>query len=325
MIKIDGLEIINKQQRNVLHISNVLVALGTTLNLLGLVGTQDATHRIVIIVYTLVIASLASVQYLRKKPNLRVLIGSRLLAAQILICTKMILFALYNEPNAALMITTNVVVLGILLLLALLAYLHYFTYLLSFLTIIAYAFCAYLLNNDEVWRNLPVYILLFSAGAFLSSMLAKGVNTVLLENEKYRLNTKEMLSALGMTEAEFSTYTDFSKENKRGNKAVIDIFHTIGDGPREMLKKNVSYLMEQDKIVYDKIGELIPEFTPSEVEIAKLIVEGKRIVEMIPILMKKKSNITCQRVNMRVKLKLNAKDNLRDAILKRVAVENTVV
>ena len=79
--------------------------------------------------------------------------------------------------------------------------------------------------------------------------------------------------------------------------------------------------MEQDKIIYDKLGKYIPEFTPSEIEIAKLIAEGKKIGEITEILNKKKSNITCQRTKMRVKLNLSKEDNLRDAILKRVIVE----
>ena len=211
------------------------------------------------------------------------------------------------------------VILAILLLLALLAYLHYFTYILAVITLANYTLCAYMLGKEEIWRNLPIYILLFSAGAFLSSMLAKGINAVLKENAQYKVDAQEALNTLGMTRDEFSAYIELTKKN--GDKAMLDIFSVIGDSAREMLKKNVTYLVEQDKIVYDKIGELIPEFTPSEVEIAKLIVEGKKISEMISILNKKQSNITCQRTKMRVKLKLNEKDNLRDAILKRVIIE----
>ena len=316
-----GVEIINRQQRKVLKVSNIFITIGVGLNLVGIMGAQAPIHIILILSYFFIIVCLSVKEYIFKDTNLRYMIGWRLLLAQLLICIKMVLFVFSNSPNTSLMITTHMAVFTIILLFSLLAYLKCFTYILSLIAIVSYTFCAYIINSHDMWRNLPIYILLFSVGVFLSSMLTRGISAVLSDNEKYKVDMQEALATLGMTENEFNAYIELTKKNKKENKVTLDIFNIIGDRAREMLKQNVIHLVEQDKIVYDKVGELIPEFTPSEVEIAKLIIEGKKIGDMISILDKKKSNITCQRTKMRVKLNLSTEDNLRDAILKRVNIE----
>lgn len=95
----------------------------------------------------------------------------------------------------------------------------------------------------------------------------------------------------------------------------------MGNDTREKLKKNVAYVMEQEKLVSDKISQYIPKFTQSEIEIAKLIIEGKKLKDIIVLINKKHSNITCQRSKMRAKPNLKEGDNLRDAIIKRVTLK----
>ena len=315
------LNFIKQQQQQVLKISNILIIIGSCLNLFGLVGIQGSIHRTIIIVYLLIIACFAAMEYIRKYNNFRIMIGFRALAAQLLICIKMIILAHSSDPNSSIIITSHMSVLIIILLVLLLSYLTFFSYFLSLVSVICYTYCAYMLDSPEMWRNISLYIVLFSVCAFLNIQLMKEVNAIINENRQYKVDIQDTLDTLGLTENEFNAYIELSKNKKKGENAMGDIFNILGDRAQETLKKNVTYLMEQDKIVYDKIGEIIPEFTPSEIEIAKLIVKGKKIGDMIQILNKKKSNITCQRTKMRVKLNLSPEDNLRDAILKRVIIE----
>ena len=316
-----GIKFINTQREKILRISNILIILGTCLNLSGMVGEQESINIIIVLSYLLIISCITVVEYFIKYNNIRIMIGIRSLATQLLICSEMILLAYSNNPNKPSIIETNMSVLMIIILLSLLGYLKFYTYILSITSVACYGYCAYIIDNPEMLRNLSIYILLFSICAYLSTLLTKGINTIINKNKQYKIDIQEALETMGLTEEEFNAHLDLAKKNKKRGNPTVDLFNIIGDRAQETLKKNVTYLMEQDKIIYDKLGKYIPEFTPSEIEIAKLIAEGKKIGEITEILNKKKSNITCQRTKMRVKLNLSKEDNLRDAILKRVIVE----
>ena len=66
------------------------------------------------------------------------------------------------------------------------------------------------------------------------------------------------------------------------------------------------------------IAEAFPELSVSETEICRLILQGKKQSEICAILGKTQGNITSQRTHIRAKLNLKPKDNLGEALLKRL-------
>ena len=62
----------------------------------------------------------------------------------------------------------------------------------------------------------------------------------------------------------------------------------------------------------------IPDLTHSELEICRLIVQGKKLDDIARLLNKSTSNINTQRSNIRRKLELKAEDNLCDFIVSKI-------
>ena len=76
-----GIKFINTQREKILRISNILIILGTCLNLSGIVGEQEPINRIIVLSYLLIISGITVVEYLIKYNNFRIMIGVRAGAA----------------------------------------------------------------------------------------------------------------------------------------------------------------------------------------------------------------------------------------------------
>ena len=70
------------------------------------------------------------------------------------------------------------------------------------------------------------------------------------------------------------------------------------------------------------IAQKFPELTPSEREICRLILQGKKLYDICRLLGKNESNVNSQRANMRKKLGLQPAENLQKALQQRL--EETV-
>jgi DNA-binding CsgD family transcriptional regulator len=68
----------------------------------------------------------------------------------------------------------------------------------------------------------------------------------------------------------------------------------------------------------ENVSSRLPELSPSETEICRLIIQGKKQNEICTILGKKESNISCQRTNIRRKLNLTPDENLKKALIERL-------
>ena len=60
--------------------------------------------------------------------------------------------------------------------------------------------------------------------------------------------------------------------------------------------------------------ELCPELTKSEIEICKLVLQGKSLKEMCDVLGKTETNVCSQRSHIRKKLNMMPKEDLRSTL-----------
>lgn len=78
-----------------------------------------------------------------------------------------------------------------------------------------------------------------------------------------------------------------------------------------------NYLNERNTQLND-IKKALPELTPSEIEICRLILQGKKLGEICSILNKSESNINSQRAHIRKKLNMHPSENLLAVLKKRM-------
>lgn len=191
-------------------------------------------------------------------------------------------------------------------------------FLLSLISIALYISCCTIMH-DEMLKSLITYVaaLFFTSGT-LGYLTNRTIRAIQEENNSFKDMQKNIQKTLGMSDEQLKAYIDLSHQDMHEIETNKKLINAIGTAASTAIKKNVAYILEQEKIDYENIEKALPMLTASEIEICRLILQGRKLREMSEILGKTPSNITCQRANIRAKLNLEKTDNLRDALLKIV-------
>ena len=92
----------------------------------------------------------------------------------------------------------------------------------------------------------------------------------------------------------------------------------MDDQSKERLFTAVNKYITQKNTQLSAINKAFPELSASEAEICRLILQGKKLSEICGMLNKSQGNITSQRTHIRAKLNLKPKENLNEALAKRL-------
>ena len=77
---------------------------------------------------------------------------------------------------------------------------------------------------------------------------------------------------------------------------------------------NITKYTEHHRAMLEKIADILPELTPSELSVCRLVLEGKKQGEICSLLNKTKTNVNTHRAHIRKKLNITTNENLRDAL-----------
>lgn len=96
------------------------------------------------------------------------------------------------------------------------------------------------------------------------------------------------------------------------------LLNSFSEGARQEIIDNVTTLINQRKGRIERLHQALPELSQSELEIASLIVVGKKLKDICLQLKKTESNVTCQRTNIRRKMGLKKGDDLYEVLIQRI-------
>lgn len=180
--------------------------------------------------------------------------------------------------------------------------------------------CTTLIMGDaHLMSFFVLYALAYLTITLLSYRLMKLANTLYSQRKWLKEVQKEMPDLFQMNQEQLTAYITIAKQKGLTRKEVERLMDTIGGEARENICRNVSYLLEQERIDYASLEQLLPMLTTSERAICKLILEGKKLKEMSILLDKTQSNISCQRSYIRAKLGLEQGEDLRKKLLELVS------
>lgn len=221
-------------------------------------------------------------------------------------------FSVYNLA----VICVDMVVMMLVVLVLIMAYVKYMPVIVSVISIAVYLACTLISASPILESFFFMIFFLFIASSLLGGKIVSNVYAIKRENQKIISMQQDFLDSLGMDMSQLKSFVSLSRQDKfklDPNNALLDV---LGKESGQKLKRNVAYIIEQEKIDYDNLKNALPQLTASELEICCLVLQGRKLGDMVNILGKTPSNITCQRANIRSKLGLGKGDNLRDALLK---------
>lgn len=165
------------------------------------------------------------------------------------------------------------------------------------------------------------YLFLVCLEFFITYLSIKvKINTVhiLKEYSEVRSSENTVLDFFQMDRSQLLGYIKLAQKCNLSADETDQLLNSFGQRAKVNIAGNISMLIKQKEADLERIQKCLPELTPSELEITRLILQGKKLKDICEILGKKAGNVTSQRTNIRAKLGLNPDDNLFEALQKRM-------
>ncbi len=265
----------------------------------------------------LVAATITLYLFLSQRINIARCLSAFTLIGQATLSVEMVYLALNPTQYNLMVIVANTVLLALNTMVSMAALLERNTLILGVAAIATYIACT-IISGDETLQNfLVLFIISFTIVGTVGLFVARSTHNMEEENRQLKKGEAELLTILRMRKDEIKVYISLGtkKYNNDGTKVLLD---SLDKKARYNLLTNVEEYIRNRDTDLSIIEKVFPELTPSEREICRLVLQGKKLGEICTILNKTESNINSQRANVRRKLGLQSSDNLRRKLQERL-------
>lgn len=282
----------------------------------GLTGPTDTffnyTHAEYIILSTIWL-----LLFFNKKINISTCLALFTAIGQLTISVEMIYVAFTPTEYNKMLIVANTVLLAMNAMVSMTVYLRWNTMILGVITIATYVICM-LITDDAAMRSfLILFLITFSMISIFGLWVAKISYKMEQEYTQLKKNNADLLHILRLKKDEVMTYISLASE-KHSHDGLRVMMDRLDKKSMHNLLTNVELYLKNRDTDLKIIEKCFPELTPSERDICRLILQGKKLGEICTMLDKSESNINSQRANMRRKLGLQSSDNLMERLQLRL-------
>lgn len=255
--------------------------------------------------------------YCKGEINIGICLSAYTIIGQLFISIEMIYCSFYPTHYYIMLIMANVVLLTMNITVSIVASMKKNTIILGAITLGVYIACSFLAHDNIMKSFIIIFIIAFTFLSLIGVGMAKSVNKIESENEQMKREEMEVLHILRLKRNEVKAFVSLASEkySHDGTKVLLE---RLDRKSRHNLISNVEEFIKTRNTDLDIIANVFPEFTPSEREICRLILQGKKLNDICAILNKNESNINSQRANMRRKLGLRSSENLQKALQQRL-------
>ena len=184
---------------------------------------------------------------------------------------------------------------------------------LSLLSLAVYGACAAITRDPWFGILAAVIVITFLLLGLLGSSLVWSTRKIENENLALKREDEELFAIFNLRREQVRAYVRLA-EQEMSDDMVSAVFDILG----KRAQKNVMYNMKRyfyaKKFNEKAIGEVLPNLTPSEREVCRLVMQDRKLGEISRILQKNESNITTTRSNVRKKLGLKPEDDLKETL-----------
>lgn len=191
------------------------------------------------------------------------------------------------------------------------AYIRKLPIVLTILGMGTYSICILITKNESLINFFIIYTLVFATFCILGERLIHTVKILELENKNLKQDEEELLRFLRMNKQQVRTYIEFSKKKNPDEKEMKHLLELLDESSQRNIINSVSHFLIEKQTTIDQISQAFPELTPSEHEICRLILQGKKLSDNCEILNKTENNVTAHRGHIRKKLNFKSEDNLK--------------
>lgn len=257
----------------------------------------------------LVAVTISLALYFAKRISVAACLSACTIIGQVTLTVEMIHLSCAPDQYSLMLIVANTVLLALNTMVSMAALLETNTLILGIASIATYIACT-VISGDETLRNfLVLFVISFAVVGAVGLLVSRSIRDIEEENSQLRRDEAELLTILRIRKDDIKTYLSLASKKHSGDDAW-ELIENLDKKARYNLLANVEEYIRNRDTSRDAVEKAFPELTPSEREICRLVLQGKKLGEICVMLDKKESNINSQRANIRRKLGLRPSDNL---------------
>lgn len=287
------------------------------LKILGFSGPQGSIY------YTLNGVALAAVAITVMLYRLRIIAPDTTFLALIMVMqtgTIVEMGVLANDPTEynLLLMMGNLVLLGVNIIFSMAINLPRLSYFLCGSALAGYTYCVFVTGNAALRDIFPVYVVLTAFTALLIHYSAGNARSESLKLPPPIRYEKRELHEVPCTHEHVVAACMKLSQGELDAAQVGELLDSLGGEPKRHILNNISLYAQTEETELKTVAALFPELTPSEHEICRLVLQGKKLGELCRILEKSPSNISSQRAHIRKKLGMQPDENLQKVLAARL-------
>lgn len=315
-----GGDALERQQLITYFIAMGLVVVGMTMHLVGILGSNLPILRLFSLADLLICVSMF-ILWMLHKVTVKRAFGITSIIFQLIQSAKIMIIAigLWNVFNH--LIIMNGIISMMLMAILAISYMRKLTIFVGVANILTLVTSGIIINNGIQWQYIILIILFTVFFMLMAELMYKNVKKLKDDNLNYQANEHNFLETVRLNRREIRAYLAMCRTGNLSDDDTDRLFGMLS----EKSQHNVINAVERKKAIDESREEVVkkafPDFTPMEIEVSRLVLQGLKLSQIINITGKSESNISVVRSRIRKKLGLAAGDDLHDALLRKMEGE----
>lgn len=152
----------------------------------------------------------------------------------------------------------------------------------------------------------------------MADMMYRNVKNLQLENRRWQKGEQRLLAILRMNRNEIKAYVEMCRTENLADGDTDRLFGMLSEKSQRNVIKAVEKKLAIDASRNKDIQEVFGDFTPMEMEVARMVVRGLKLSKIAELMGKTESNISVVRSRIRKKIGLPQGNDLRKALMEKL-------
>lgn len=306
-----------RQRLTVFVYATIMIIIAAPVDIFGLAGYEGPYIPLIDIAW-LVLGILNAILLFGRKLSVNAALLSQTYLSFACVIVTMITCAMQHDNALALILMGDMCISITLIMLTIIAHYRRLPYFLSFVMLTAYGICCLILPDKALTSMYSMLAMMLMLVCFLGTQLLVNISHLQAENLTLRNEEETLLRMMGINKDKMLALMELSANGQLQGGKAVDLLSLVGDHTKERVYRIVSDYMKEKALQTEQLAQIFPELTASQLDIARLILQGKKQADICSQLNKSKGNITSQRTHIRAKLGLEPNDDLREKLQERL-------
>ena len=285
----------------------------TLLNIVGAIGIRH--HFLEAVAFALLALCISMVVlYLRRTLTLIQAFSVFAISAQLLEMTRIGFLALVKPHGYEAMIIYYQIGSYTILLYLTLGFVPKTPFISTALSIVTLPFTTFYYHAAVDIQITVLFTLLCLFTCALAHISQRGIQGIQQENKNYQATHNSILKAFNMRQSELIAYLQLCRTKEPDSKNIDLLLSQLDEQSKHNLIHAAMALKKKREAQQLVLSKSFPSLSHTELEVGRLVVEGKTLSEIALIMGKSTTNISTVRGNIRKKLNLLPNENLEEKL-----------